>query len=69
MGGVGGEKEGTRLSYPPLSLLIFLPFSSTPCHTQLSECLDQASGIQRVDPSWSYPGRGGGEGLVEGTLA
>ena len=45
---------------PPVSLLIFFPFSPTSCHTPLSECLDQASGIQQVDPSWFHPGPGGG---------
>lgn len=62
-GGVGGDKEGTLLSSllpSPVSLLIFFLFPPTSCHTPLSECLDQASGIQQVDASWFHPGPGGG---------
>ena len=62
-GGVGGDKEGNLHSSPPPPdpfLLIFFPFSPISCHTPLSESLDQASGIQWVDPSQVYPGLAGG---------
>ena len=61
-GGVGGDKEGNLHSSPPPHpfLLIFFPFSPISCHTPLSESLDQASGIQWVDPSRVYPGLAGG---------